>query len=154
VSALAIRAAEREHAFHERLHDFAEQTERLLMMVLLVLFGGALAGGLLEHLTWRGVATVLLILFLVRPAAGMLALLGSPAPGLERGAIAFFGIRGIGSFYYLAFALNQANFERIEELWSVLGFTVLLSIVVHGATATPAMRYLDSRRRTHIAESP
>jgi len=154
VSALAIRAAEREHAFHERLHDFAEQTERLLMMVLLVLFGGALAGGLLDHLTWPGVATVLLILFLVRPAAGMLALLGSPAPRLERGAIAFFGIRGIGSFYYLAFALNQADFERIDELWSVLGFTVLLSIVVHGATVTPAMRYLDARRRTQVAALP
>jgi sodium/hydrogen antiporter len=47
VAALAVRAAERQHAYRERLHDFADQTERLLMMALLVLFGGALAGGLL-----------------------------------------------------------------------------------------------------------
>ena len=154
VSALSIRAAERQHKFHERLHDFAEQTERLLMMVLLVLFGGTLAGGLLDHLTWKGAMAVMLILFLIRPAAGMLALLGSPAPRWERGAIAFFGIRGIGSFYYLAYALNQADFERSGELWSVLGFTVLLSILVHGVTVTPAMRYLDRRRRAHGALSP
>jgi len=147
VAALAIRAAERQHEFHERLHDFAEQTERLLMMVLLVLFGGALAGGLLDHLTWAGVMAVALILFLVRPAAGMVALLGSPTPRLERGAIAFFGIRGIGSFYYLAYALNQAEFERSDELWSLLGFTVLISIVVHGVTVTPTMRYVDRNRR-------
>jgi len=149
VAALAIRAAERQHDFHERLHDFAEQTERLLMMVLLVLFGGALAGGLLDQLTWAGGMAVMLILFVVRPAAGMLALIGSAPPRLERGAIAFFGIRGVGSFYYLAYALNQAEFERSSELWSLLGFTVLTSIIVHGVTVTPAMRHLDSRRRAH-----
>ena len=154
VSALSIRAAERQHKFHERLHDFAEQTERLLMMVLLVLFGGTLAGGLLDQLTWKGAMAVMLILFLIRPAAGMLALLGSPTPRRERGAIAFFGIRGIGSFYYLAYALNHADFERSDELWSVLGFTVLLSILVHGVTVTPAMRHLDRRRRAHGAVSP
>ena len=42
VAALALRATERHHDYHEKLHDFAEQIERLLMMVLLVLFGGAL----------------------------------------------------------------------------------------------------------------
>ena len=79
----------RQHHYHDRLHDFAEQTERLLMMVLLVLFGGALAGGLLAPLTWGGVAAALLFLFLVRPLAGMLSLLGAPAPWEERAAIAF-----------------------------------------------------------------
>ncbi|MFC7541261.1 cation:proton antiporter [Siccirubricoccus deserti] len=56
IAALAMRAAERHHNYHDRLHDFAEQTERLLMMVLLVLFGGALAGGLLAPLRWWDVA--------------------------------------------------------------------------------------------------
>jgi sodium/hydrogen antiporter len=147
VAALAIRAIERQHHYHDRLHDFADQIERLLMMVLLVLFGGALAGGLLAPLTWAGVAAGLLFVFLVRPAAGLASLAGSPHPIRERAAIAFFGIRGLGGFYYLAYALNEARFEGAEELWAVLGFTVLLSILLHGTTVTPAMNHLDRRRR-------
>jgi NhaP-type Na+/H+ or K+/H+ antiporter len=147
VSALAIRAAEREHAYHERLHDFAEQTERLLIMLLLILFGGAIAGGMLDTLTPAGAVAALLFVFAVRPAAGLIALWGSRQPRFERGVVAFFGIRGLGSFYYLAYALNQATFERAEELWSVLGLTVLISILLHGTTVTPVMRHLDSKRR-------
>lgn len=147
VAALALRAAERQHRYHDRLHDFAEQTERLLMMVLLVLFGGALAGGLLSPLDWWDVLAVTIFLFVVRPLAGWLSLLGAPAPRPERAAVAFFGIRGLGSFYYLAYALNQAPFGQAARLWAVLGLTVLVSIALHGVTVTPAMRLLDARRR-------
>ena len=147
VAALAMRDAERQHDYHDRLHDFAEQTERLLMMVLLVLFGGALAGGLLAPLTWAGVAAALVFVFLVRPAAGLLSLIGATRPLAERAAIAFFGIRGLGSFYYLAFAANAAAFPEMPELWAVVGLTVLISVGLHGVTVTPAMRRLDARRR-------
>jgi NhaP-type Na+/H+ or K+/H+ antiporter len=147
VSALAIRSEERHHAYHERLHEFAEQTERLLMMLVLVLFGGAIAGGLLDALTLEGAAVAVLVLFVVRPAAGAVALLGSSHSLPERCVIAFFGIRGLGSFYYLAYALNAAAFDQAEALWSVLGFTVLLSILLHGMSATPVMRFVDARRR-------
>ena len=116
------------------------------MMVLLVLFGGALAGGMLAPLTWAGVAAALLFLFVVRPAAGLIALAGTPQPLAERTAVAFFGIRGLGSFYYLAYALNEEPFEGGKELWAVVGFTVLVSIMLHGTTVTPAMRHLDRRR--------
>ena len=78
VAALALRAAERNHAYHEKLHDFAEQLERLLMMALLVLFGGALAdGGLLDALTWEGVVFGLLAVFVVRPLSGWIGLAGA-----------------------------------------------------------------------------
>ncbi|MFZ4406798.1 MAG: cation:proton antiporter [Paracraurococcus sp.] len=147
VAALALRAAERNHHYHERLHDFAEQTERLLMMVLLVLFGGALAGGLLDALDGWGVAAVLAFLFVVRPLAGWISLLGAPVPRPERAAIAFFGIRGVGSVYYLAYALNQAPFGPPGPLWAVVGLTILVSIGLHGMTVTPAMRALDGQRR-------
>ena len=147
VAALAMRSAERQHRYHDRLHDFAEQTERLLMMVLLVLFGGAVAGGVLEPLDWAGVAAALGFIFVVRPAAGLLSLIGSPQPMPERAAIAFFGIRGLGSFYYLAFAANAAAFPEMDRLWAVVSLTVLISVGLHGVTVTPAMRWLDRRRR-------
>ena len=148
VAALALRAAERHHRYHQTLHDFADQIERLLMMAILVLFGGAIAGGLLAPLDWAGVAAALLILFVARPVAGMLALAGAPRPWDERAAIAFFGIRGLGSFYYLAYALNhEAGFEDVDEvLWATVGLTVLISVLLHGTTVTAAMRRLDHAR--------
>jgi NhaP-type Na+/H+ or K+/H+ antiporter len=154
VAALALRSVERQHVFHDRLHDFADQTERLLMMVLLVLFGGALAGGLLAALTWADAVAALVFLLVVRPAAGMIALVGVAEPLPERAAIAFFGIRGLGSFYYLAYAVNEQPFAGAEELWAVLGFTVLVSILLHGATVTPAMRWLDRKRHARGAPPP
>ena len=93
VAALGIRNAWRHHDYHVRMHASADETERLLMMVVLVLFGSALAGGMLTPLTWQGAIAGTLFIFLVRPIAGMVALVGSPAPASERATIAFFGSR-------------------------------------------------------------
>jgi sodium/hydrogen antiporter len=146
VTALMVRDEEREHQYHEHLHDFSEQIERLLMMVLLVLFGGALAAGLLDALTWEGAALGLLFLALVRPGAGLIGLAGAPMPFGEKLAISFFGIRGVGSLYYVAYALNEGHFTNGDSLWAVVGFVVLVSILLHGISATPAMARLDRAR--------
>ena len=148
VAALALRAAERQNDYHEKLHDFAEQLERLLMMVLLVMFGGALSGGgLLKALTWEVVAFALLALFLVRPLSGWVSLAGTGRPNEERAVISFFGIRGIGTFYYLAYGLGHAEFEDPDLLWATVSLIVVISILLHGATVTPMMRYLDRRKK-------
>ncbi|MEZ5249168.1 MAG: cation:proton antiporter [Ilumatobacteraceae bacterium] len=57
-----------------------------------------------RRLGWRDVAVAAGVLFVVRPLSGHLAMLASPVRGAERRAIAFFGIRGLGSVYYLAYA--------------------------------------------------
>ncbi len=146
-AALALRAAERGHAYHQKLHDFAEELERLLMMALLVLFGGALgSGGLLAALTWEGVLYGLLALFIVRPVAGLIGLAGSDRAWPERAAISFYGIRGLGSVYYLAYGLERETFEQVPLLWSTAAFIILVSILLHGATVTPVMRRLDALR--------
>lgn len=147
VTALALRQAERTHRYHEKLHAFSEELERLLMMLLLVLFGGAVtAGGLLDSLTWSGVAAGLLILLLLRPLTGLLGLAGSGRPFLEIAVIGFFGIRGLGSVYYLSYALGEADFAGEDVLWSVTTFIILVSILLHGTTVTPVMRLLDQRK--------
>ena len=146
VAALTLRHWERSHHYRGRLHEFAEQIERLFMMILLALFGGAIAGGLLGPLTWPAALVGLASLLLVRPFAGLAGLAGSGQRLTERVAISFFGIRGIGSFYYLAYAYNTAEFEaEAEFLFAVVGFVVLASIVLHGITAMPAMRYLKRK---------
>ena len=146
IAALTLQRWERSHHSRTRLHEFAEQIERLLMMILLVLFGGAVSGGLLAPLTWPAALAGLACLLLVRPLAGLIGLAGSARPLHERAAISFFGIRGVGSFYYLAFAYNAAEFGAEPEfLFAVVGFVVLVSIVLHGVASTPTMRYLERK---------
>jgi NhaP-type Na+/H+ or K+/H+ antiporter len=148
VSALAFRSVERNHDYHETLHDFVEQLERLLMMVLLVLFGAAVSEGkMLEAMSWPVLVFALIAIFLVRPLAGWLSLLGSAEPGDEKAVISFFGIRGVGSFYYLAFALGVAPFDSAGVLWATVSVVALISIFLHGILVTPVMRHLDARRR-------
>nr|WP_238420404.1 cation:proton antiporter [Streptomyces taklimakanensis] len=148
-TACAIRAAERAHGYHNVLHDFVEQVERLLTAGLLFLLGAFVALGGLSHLTWQGAAVALVVLLVVRPLAGWAGLLGSRMERRERGVVAGFGIRGIGSLYYLAYGLGQADFPVAErEVWAVVTFTVLASVVLHGVTAGPLIARLDRLRGT------
>ncbi|WP_255170248.1 cation:proton antiporter [Natrononativus amylolyticus] len=146
VAAVTIREYERNHEYHEALHGVAEMGEQLLMVAIMVLFGGALADGLLSALTWEAVLVGLGILFVVRPLAGLIGLIGFDHGWRERAVISTFGIRGIGSFYYLSWALNTAPFRNAELLWSIVGFVVLVSVVVHGIAASPVMRWLAGKR--------
>jgi len=140
VAALTIRDYERQHDYQEELHDFAEVAERIVSAILLILFGGAVATGLLAPLTWQAALVGVVTVVLVRPLAGLVGLVGY-AP--RRGAIAFFGIRGIGSFYYLAYAINSAEFSGADLAWATVGVVVLTSVVVHGITASPVMQDLE-----------
>lgn len=151
VAALELRHFEWEHDYHLELHDFAVMVERLTMAAVLVLFGGAIAGGLLGPLTLIDVAMGLVVVLVIRPVAGILGLLGSSLSWDERIVVASFGIRGVGSFFYLSFALNEASFQErellytAEELWALVRFVVLASIVLHGITAGPVMERLERR---------
>jgi NhaP-type Na+/H+ or K+/H+ antiporter len=155
VAALVLRHYEWEHDYYRKLHDFGVVAERLLMAAVLVLFGGAIASGLLDALTPIHVVLGLVFIVLVRPLAGLIGLIGVEQSWRERGVIAAYGVRGIGSFYYLAYALNQASFQEFElviaaeELWAMLGFVVLASLTIHGITAGPVMSAIDEWRSEH-----
>ena len=147
VAAIAFRSVEQEHDYHEKLHDFIEQLERLLMMALLVLLGGAVStAGLLNYVDWRVAVFALFTLFAIRPLAAWFSLLGRPEPLREKAVISFFGIRGLGSVYYLSYGLGHAEFEAAGVLWSTVTLVILLSVLLHGTTVTPVMRRLDHHR--------
>ncbi len=146
IAAITMSSCEPENEYHTEMHDFVNQVEHILMVTLLMVFGGSLVYGLLDNLTWYGAAIGLFFLFVIRPLAGMIGLWGTGVALHEKLAISFFGIRGIGSFFYLSFALAKVSFADADQLWSVVGFIVLVSIVLHGFTASKTMRYLDYRR--------
>ena len=146
IGGLTIRHRESTQQSHQSLHTFAEQSEQLLMTGILIAFGGAIAGGLLAPLTWQAVLLGIMIVFIVRPVAGMIGLMKEERlSGLDRVIASFFGIRGIGCLYYLAYGLQEGSFPEEDLLWAIVAFTVALSVCVHGMTVTPVIRFRDRR---------
>lgn len=144
VAAVTVRNYEMGHEYHQKLHAFTDQIERILLAILLVLFGGSLVEGLLGKLTWPMALLGLGFVFLIRPLSGYLGLLGVDMRTKDKWAVSFFGIKGIGSFFYLSFALSKADFVYQEEIWSLTAFVVLVSILVHGLTASVVVGSLKS----------
>lgn len=142
VSSITLRHFDKKHDYHYELHSFVDQTERLLVAIILLLIGGALVSGILEPLTWGMALFCLGFVLIVRPVAAFIGLLGSDIHIKEKLAISFFGMRGIGSVFYLAFAFQQTYFGHERELWAMVSFTILISIIIHGFSANPVMRYL------------
>ena len=147
VCACAVRAAERNHGRHRVLHQYVETLERLLTVVVLVLLGGAVARGILAGVGWAEIVLVATLLLVVRPLTGLLGLARGKTGGRERAAVAFFGVRGIGSIYYVAYAVSQGDFGDEAQLWSLVALVVVCSVALHGVTATPVMNWVDRQRR-------
>ena len=125
--------------------NFNEQLDHIGEMV-----GVVVLGLLLWAVTWPAAALwfVPLMLLVVRPLSVAAALAGSKTSPLQRGLIAWFGIRGIGSLYYLCFAITHGlPGQHVETLVGLTLAVVLASIVVHGVSVTPLMaRYRRGRR--------
>lgn len=143
VTAVTIRGHESRSGYHRELHRFTHEVERLLTLAALLMFGVACATGILDDLTWRGALVAALLVLVIRPVCGALCLLGGHGPHRERLVTGFFGVRGIGSFYYLAYAVGEAPFPEQDELWSTVAAAVLFSVILHGSTARMVMDRLD-----------
>jgi sodium/hydrogen antiporter len=161
--AMTLRSAERGHTYHASMHTSIERLERLLTLLVLLLLGAALGNALLGAVTWQGAVVACLLVFLVRPVSGWIALrlmskqcrVGDRyVSGGDRVAIAWFGVRGVGSLYYLAYATGEADFGETQVLWATVAFTVALSVLVHGVTATPVMHRLERTKRRLQQLSP
>jgi NhaP-type Na+/H+ or K+/H+ antiporter len=125
--------------------SFNEQLDRIGEMV-----GVVVLGMLLWSVPWLKAAWwfVPLVLLAVRPLSVALGLLGSSTSPVQRRLIGWFGIRGIGSLYYLSYALNHGLPEaHAPALVALTVAVVVSSIVVHGASVTPLMALYRRRRR-------
>lgn len=145
VTAVTLRNLGGSVSYARRLHAFAEQAERLAMVLVLACFGGAIAGGLLNGLTWQDGLFAVVVLFVIRPVATLAGFARSAEPLAERLALGFLGIRGLGSFFYMAYVLNHGlPAEFGQRLWAVTGLIVLLSMVVYGIGSRRIMQRLDA----------
>ncbi|WP_416878173.1 cation:proton antiporter [Litorimonas sp.] len=136
ISARAARALTKDtkaEPYENKTHKSADQLESILLAVILLWFGTFIGGSLWHVWTWQDFAIALAVVFIIRPLAGWISLLGHNMDKTDRAKIAFFGIRGMGSIFYAAFGLNQVDFANPERIWCVISFTILISALVHGS---------------------
>jgi len=129
----------------EAVQGFNGQLERLAELVVVMVAGAMLS---YTHLPHRGVWFLLLLFFLVRPVSVWLGLMG--ATGVSRDQrilISWFGIRGVGSIFYLMYAINHGLPEPLaKELIAITLSTVAASVLLHGISVTPLMSLYTRRK--------
>jgi NhaP-type Na+/H+ or K+/H+ antiporter len=127
---------------------FKEHLERLSEVLLILLIGGSL---FLDSWSWRAVGLAAFLFVVARPLSVLVGLLGSGNSWRICGLAGWFGVRGIGSLYYLMYAIEHGLPEGIAlELIHMTLIVVTLSILVHGISVKPLMERFWSRRgRSH-----
>ncbi|RAK51562.1 cation:proton antiporter [Phenylobacterium deserti] len=138
VSGVTLRRVESDHAFHRRLHDFSEAVEHALTAILLVGLGAAMPA-LMSNLDLVSALIGLALIFGIRPVVGLLSLAGTRLRRPERLVVAFYGVRGVGSVYYLSYAGSHMELANEAQLWAITAFAILVSTVIHGFSAAFAV---------------
>jgi NhaP-type Na+/H+ or K+/H+ antiporter len=120
--------------------SFGDTAERLMEVMLVVLVGICLA----IYWDWRAVPLALALFFVIRPLAALLFLIKTPTGKIQRLMMGWFGIRGIGSLYYLSYALNHGLNDNIAEIVGITLSVVALSILIHGVSSQPILNFYES----------
>jgi NhaP-type Na+/H+ or K+/H+ antiporter len=114
---------------------FKEHLERLSELTLVLLLGGAVTA---QAWDWRAWSTALFLFAVARPLSVYIGLWRSSARGRVRGISAWFGVRGIGSVYYLMYAINHGLPQGLaRDLIDITLVVIMLSIAVHGISVKP-----------------
>lgn len=117
---------------------FNERFERIGELVVVLALGASLSTVSLDH---GGLWLALLLFVVIRPVSVLAGLAGARCSRRELKLMSWFGIRGIGSLYYLMYAIEAGPpTELTEKLTSLVLTVVAASIAVHGISATPVMR--------------
>ncbi|HET6260733.1 MAG TPA: sodium:proton antiporter, partial [Chloroflexia bacterium] len=131
---------------------FNEQLERIGEVAVVVLVGSMLSA---RYLTAEALWFVPVLLLGIRPVSVWLGLLGSSTTAAQRHLIGWFGIRGIGSIYYLMYAINHGLSPELAHTLTALTLTVVaVSVAVHGISVTPLMSLYKRTRPRHPPASP
>lgn len=125
---------------------FKEHLERLSEMILILLIGGTL---FVDSWSWRAVGLALFLFMVARPVSTLAVMIGTRTSWPMRGMVGWFGVRGIGSLYYLMFAIQHGLETSLAmELIQLTLIAVTLSIVFHGTSVKPLMsRFWPHRER-------
>jgi NhaP-type Na+/H+ or K+/H+ antiporter len=129
-----------------RMSAFGLRVERLAEAAIVLGIGAALSAAVTTGLHWL---FGLLVVLVARPVAVLATVRLSALPATQRRLVAWFGIRGIGSLFYLAYVLEHGvDGPLARDLVAATLAAIALSIVLHGVSATPLMRAYRRRRES------
>ena len=125
---------------------FKEHIERLSELTLVLLLGGMVS---VQNWNWQTVSTAIFLFVIARPVSVMLGLWGSDSSTRVRSIVGWFGVRGIGSIYYLMYAINHGLPKNmVQDMIQITIVVVMLSIVVHGTSVKPLLdKFWPKRKR-------
>jgi NhaP-type Na+/H+ or K+/H+ antiporter len=137
-----------------QLH-FTGQLERLLEVGTILLLGSLLR--IEPALKYGGQALLVagLLLFVIRPIGAWISTTGGNLRPYTRLLFGWFGIRGVGSIYYLSYALGEGVSGEIGSQISWITYMVIvLSVILHGISATPLMNWYEKKLDKERIEVP
>lgn len=130
--------------------DFNERFERIAEVASVLVLGGLLSAG---YFSLEGLIVALVLFVIARPLSVLTVIVGLGASTRQKKLVSWFGIRGVGTLYYLMFAIrNDAPHALMERFVPMVLTVVAASIVVHGVSATPLMRRYDRKKARARAE--
>lgn len=124
--------------------EFTERIEKLLEIGTILILGSLLLINPIIKYSGQALVVAGLVIFVVRPVGVWISMLGSRIPAPTRWLFGWFGIRGVGSLYYLCYAFGAGlKGEPGERIAWITYTTVVISVVVHGISATPLMNWYE-----------
>nr|WP_294924482.1 sodium:proton antiporter [uncultured Flavobacterium sp.] len=143
IAACAFSNSEDKVKHMDTLHDFTEEIERIFVAFLFVFVGVYVYASIEQLLDFMIITTALIVLFVIRPVTGWIALYRTDLSAFEKFALSFYGIRGVGSIFYLMYAFEKADFPNSYELIQVSTVVIVLSVFLHGISAATIQQKLD-----------
>lgn len=124
--------------------EFTERIEKLLEVGTILLLGSLLLVNPMIKYAGDALIVAGLLLFVIRPVGTWISMLGSPVPAPTRWLFGWFGIRGVGSLYYLTYAFGKGlKGETAEQIAWITFITICLSVILHGISSTPLMNWYE-----------
>jgi sodium/hydrogen antiporter len=146
---IAGMVVQRNHATPETYHsqrEFAEQIEKLMEVGIVLLLGSLLRIEPMIRFAGPILLVAVLLIFIIRPIGAWISTLGSPLNPTRRLLYGWFGIRGLGSLYYLSYAFGKGlSGDLGEEIAWIVYFTVVISIILHGISTTPLLTWYEKK---------
>jgi NhaP-type Na+/H+ or K+/H+ antiporter len=129
----------------QEVRTFNEQLERIVEVAVVLVLGAMLAYVSFDR---GAVWLVALLLLVVRPVSVALGMAGAAVSRDQRILISWFGIRGIGSLYYLMYSVNHGLEDDLaQDFIAITLLAVATSVVLHGISVTPLMNLYAARRK-------
>ena len=135
---------------------FTEQIEKLTEVAIILILGSILRWQAIREHAGEGLLVAGLLLFVIRPVGAWISTLGGRYRPVTRWLFGWFGVRGVGSIYYLCYAFGHGLKDALgEQIAWITYITIVISVILHGISTTPLMNayegYVSRRKKVNVA---